>query len=205
MPRPRSFGVRSALVCCAAFAVAGLAQARPWWLRGAATAGQDFLPPDAAFRVAVHMDGKRLHIHWVIANGYYLYRSKMAVAAASPDLLVYPPSLPQGTLLTDRYFGPQRVYFHHVEATAGYSRSDFGAHPVQIKVTYQGCAQAGLCYPPIVKVLFPDELPAAASQAAPQPTPSTSWEFVAIAGGGGAFLWAGLARRKRRRLPMPPP
>ncbi len=192
------------LMLIAACALAGPAQARPWWLRGAATNDHDFLPPDAAFRVAAHVEGRQLRIRWIIADGYYLYRKKIAIKAASPDLTVFPAVLPPGKTLSDPYFGPQAVYFQHVEATAAYSRGDFGAHPLQIKVTYQGCAAAGLCYPPITKVIFPDDPGASTDAVVPAPEPWHPWEFVAIGGGGLAFLAAGLARRRRRRLPMPP-
>jgi len=66
-------------------------------------------------------------------------------------------------------------------------------------VTYQGCAEAGLCYPPISKVLFPDSA-AAAPVARAEPH---AWEGVAILGGGFAFLLAGLLLRKGRRLDTP--
>jgi len=204
MSTSRLPGARAALFLVTLLGVASVAGARPWWLRGAAAGqDQDFLPPDAAFRVAAHIDGNRILIRWIIADGYYLYRDKMQVAAESPDLVVYPLSLPPGARLTDRFFGPRIVYFRAVEATAGYLRSDFGAHPLQIKVTYQGCAQAGLCYPPIVKVIFPDELASAAT--AQTSNLYSAWELVAIFGGGAAFFLAGLVLRKGRRLPVPGP
>ena len=84
-----------------------------------------------------------------------------------------------------------------VDGTVTYKRFDYGAHPMQIKVTYQGCAEAGLCYPPITKVLFP-------TSAAPQvQAPSHTWEGIAIIGGASAFLLAGFLLRKERRLDPP--
>ncbi len=78
-------------------------------------------------------------------------------------------------------------------------RIDGGAHPIQIKVTYQGCAEAGLCYPPITKVLFPSiGSPAAAASVPPYP-----WESAAIIAGAVAFLLAGLVLRKGRKLEIP--
>jgi thiol:disulfide interchange protein len=68
---------------------------------------------------------------------------------------------------------------------------------MEIKVTYQGCADAGLCYPPITRVLMPEH---AAATAAPASHP---WEGVAILGGGFAFLSAGLLLRKGRKLELP--
>jgi thiol:disulfide interchange protein DsbD len=178
--------------------VAVAAAAKPWWLRGVESNEADFLPPDVAFRVGARLDGPVLHVRWVIADGYYLYRQRMQVKAESPDLVVAEPTFPHGTMKTDSYLGTQEIFQQQVEATAAFSRTDFGAHPVQIKVTYQGCAEAGLCYPPITKVLFPAgaALPLPVAQAHP-------WEGVAIVGGSLAFLWAGFLLRKGRRLDTP--
>lgn len=178
---------------------AGPVQAKPWWTRGIDSNASDFLPPDIAFRVAAVLDGKAMKVRWVIADGYYLYRQKIEVKAESPDLVVSAPELPTGTLKTDPYLGTQQVFFQQVEAVVPYSRLDAGAHPVQIKVTYQGCAEAGLCYPPITKVVFPSVgSPAVAANVPPYP-----WESLAIAAGACAFLLAGLVLRKGRRLDIP--
>ena len=179
--------------------LAGVAQAKPWWMRGIDSNETDFLPPDVAFRVAARIDGNVVKVRWVIADGYYLYRQKIAVRAESPDLLVSMPQLPPGTVKTDPYMGTQQVYMQQVEAIVPYSRIDAGAHPLQIKVTYQGCAEAGLCYPPITKVVFPT-VGSAAVVASEPPYP---WESAAIIGGACAFLLAGLVLRKGRKLELP--
>jgi thioredoxin:protein disulfide reductase len=197
--------MRSLLVALALIVLAGTAAAKPWWLRGADTQQTDFLPPDAAFRVGSSIDGPRLHVRWAIADGYYLYRSRIDIKPESPDLSLSAPVLPQGIVKVDPYLGRQEIYQRQLDATVAYSRFDAGAHPVQIKVTYQGCAEAGLCYPPITKVLFPaapapGDIPAAAAgtQAA------QGWERGAILAGGFAFLIAGITLRKGRRLEPPP-
>jgi thiol:disulfide interchange protein DsbD len=192
--------IRTALFLAATFSLPGLASAKPWWMRGVESNESDFLPPDVAFRVASRVDGNVLHVRWVIADGYYLYRHKMAIKAESPDLALSEPSFPQGTVKTDPYLGTQEIFLQQVEATAAFNRSDAGAHPMQIKVTYQGCAQAGLCYPPISKVLFPGT--GGTAPLAPPAQPH-AWEGVAIIGGGFAFLLAGFLLRKGRRLDMP--
>jgi thiol:disulfide interchange protein len=179
--------------------LAGVAQAKPWWMRGIDSNETDFLPPDVAFRVAARVDGNVVKVRWVIADGYYLYRSKIEVRAESPDLVLSAPSLPPGTVKTDPYLGTQQVYFQQVEALVPYSRIDAGAHPMQIKVTYQGCAEAGLCYPPITKVVFPTMgSPAMVDNVPPYP-----WESTAIIAGACAFLLAGLVLRKGRKLDLP--
>jgi len=178
----------------------GAAQAKPWWMRGIDSNDTDFLPPDVAFRVAARLDGNVLKVRWVIADGYYLYRQKIEVRAESPDLVIAAPVLPPGTVKTDPYLGTQEVYFQQVEAVVPYSRIDAGAHPMQIKVTYQGCAEAGLCYPPITKVVFPT----VGSAAIVTSVPAYPWESTAIIGGACAFLLAGLVLRKGRKLDLPP-
>ena len=204
------------LLAVGALGLADLAGAKPWWLRGSEASDQDFLPPDVAFRVGAQIDGEVVRLRWVIADGYYLYRSKMQVRAESPDLVVGALSLPPGTRLNDPYFGAQEVYQQQVEASVPITRLDYGAHPVQVKVTYQGCAHAGLCYPPITKVLFPTSPTGSASeaslgsvrfgaenQAAQAPPGSASFERLGIVGGIAAFLLAGLLLRKDRRLTTP--
>jgi thioredoxin:protein disulfide reductase len=173
--------------------------AKPWWMRGIDSNETDFLPPDVAFRVAARSEGTELKVRWVIADGYYLYRQKIEVRAESPDLVVSAPELPPGIVKTDPYLGTQEIYTQQVEASVPFTRIDAGAHPLQIKVTYQGCAEAGLCYPPITKVLFPNAgAPPVAANIPPYP-----WESIAILAGAAAFLLAGLVLRKGRKLDVP--
>jgi thiol:disulfide interchange protein len=177
--------------------LAGIASAKPWWMRGAASNETDFLPPDVAFRVAASMDDNVIRVRWVIADGYYLYRHRMDVRAESPDLVTFAPAMPPGVVKIDPYFGSQEIYRQQVEATVRYTRVDAGAHPLQIKVIYQGCADAGLCYPPITKVIYPQPLRPIVA------TASHPFEGIAILAGGFAFLLAGLLLRKGRKLELP--
>jgi thioredoxin:protein disulfide reductase len=188
-----------------------LATAKPWWMRGVESNESDFLPPDVAFHVMAANEGKTLRVRWVMADGYYLYRQRMDIKAESPDLVLASPNYPRGIVKTDAYFGSQETYRQQVEATVPYTRIDGGAHPLQIKVTYQGCADAGLCYPPITKVIFPTGAgPGAnAAQAAnnasfPLASAPRPWQRLAILGGGLAFFLAGLLLRKGRKLALPP-
>jgi len=186
-----------AVAVISAYLMPNAAHAKPWWVTGPVANEHEFLPPDVAFRVAAHADGTRLHVRWVIADGYYLYRSKLDVKAESPGLELGTPSLPRGSPMTDEYFGAREVYLQQVEALIPYARLDAGAHPLQIRVSYQGCAMAGLCYPVIVQVLFPDSPVAAA------PPVSHPWEGLAIGGGLLLFFGAGVNFRKTRRPAVP--
>jgi thiol:disulfide interchange protein len=178
--------------------LAGVSSAKPWWMRDSASNETDFLPPDVAFRVSAGVDGDIIKVRWVIADGYYLYRQRMAIRAESPDLVTLAPAMPPGVIKVDPYFGSQEIYRQQVEAAVRFTRIDGGAHPLQIKVIYQGCADAGLCYPPITKVIYPQETRAVATAAASHP-----FEGFAILAGGLAFLFAGLLLRKGRKLELP--
>jgi len=186
------------LIAAALAGFATAAQAKPWWMRDSDSNETDFLPPDVAFRAGAALDGHALRIRWVIADGYYLYRDKIHVEAQSPDLILGPPLLPPGVMKNDPFMGRQEIYTQQVEARVPFTRADFGAHPLQIRVTYQGCAEGGLCYPPITKVLFP-------AAALPESTVNAprQWELIAIIGGVLAFLAAGFVLRHERKLPLP--
>jgi thioredoxin:protein disulfide reductase len=192
------------IVVLTAVAAAPAAQAKPWWMRGTDNNESDFLPPDVAFRVGGSVvDGSNVRLRWVIADGYYLYKQKIEVKAESADLVVGEPQLPQGVMKTDPYLGRQEIYTQQFEAQVPYSRSDFGAHPIQLKVTYQGCAEAGLCYPPITKVLFPTAGAPPGSMQQPSAGAPHRWQLIAMIAGILAFLAAGFTLRRGRTLPLP--
>ena len=188
------------LIAAALAGLATTAQGKPWWLRDTDTNDSDFLPPDVAFRSGAAIEGQALRIRWVIADGYYLYKDKIVVQAESPDLSLGRMQLPPGIMKTDPFLGRQEIYTQQVEARVPFTRADYGAHPLQIRVTYQGCAEAGLCYPPITKVLFPAAALPESSVNAPR-----QWQIIAIIGGILAFLAAGFVLRQERKLALPAP
>jgi thiol:disulfide interchange protein DsbD len=117
----------------------------------------DFLPPDDAFRLGAFADGpERVRLVWQIANGYYLYRSRIAVRTTSAKVQLGRLALPAGTFKTDEYFGKQEIYQHELVGELPIARAAGDATDVGLDVTYQGCAEAGLCYPPITKTLRVD-------------------------------------------------
>jgi len=205
MRMPHFPALRLSVLVFASLTLAGLAAAKPWWMRGDLSNDQDFLPPEVAFRVGARLDAGEVRVRWIIADGYYLYRAKIEILAESPDSSVGKAELPPGIRLNDPTFGIQEVYRQQVEVSAPVTRSDYGAHPLQIKVKYQGCADRGLCYPLLSKVLFPRAPSATTTQFAVQPHGALAWEAGAIGGGCLAFLLAGLVLRKQRRLPTPAP
>jgi len=112
-------------------------------------ASHAFLPVDQAFRLEQHHDADgRTVVRFTIAEGYYLYRQRFAFEA-TPGLLTGPVPLPAGEPKHDEWFGDVQVYHSGVDIPLPLAPGRGG----QVKVTYQGCADRGLCYPPETRVL----------------------------------------------------
>ena len=121
-------------------------------LSAAHPSGDDFLPPDKAFRLEASGDGSdRVRLEWQITEGYYLYRARIKVETASRDVQLGTTQFPVGEMKSDEYFGKQEIYHHELAATVPVARAHGGTLQLPLRVTYQGCAEAGLCYPPITK------------------------------------------------------
>jgi thioredoxin:protein disulfide reductase len=113
---------------------------------------EDFLPPEKAFRLTATAVGKdRVQLDWVIAPGYYLYRDRIKIADDSNRIGA--PVFPEGQVKQDEYFGKQVVYHQELIASVPLAKPADGASPLALRVTYQGCAEAGLCYPPVTQAL----------------------------------------------------
>ena len=118
----------------------------------AKTGGDDFLPPDEAFRFAAIPDGPdHVRLIWQIADGYYLYRTRVKAATTSTQAQLGALEMPTGETKSDEYFGKQEIYHHELVAGVPVARASAAELALPLQVTYQGCATAGLCYPPITK------------------------------------------------------
>jgi thiol:disulfide interchange protein DsbD len=115
----------------------------------AAKSGDDFLSPDQAFRFQSGADGaSQVRLSWMITKGYYLYRDRIKIAAEGPQATVGAPQFPQGIVKNDEYFGKQVIYHDSLVVSVPVIQNGTGPFDLKLKVTYQGCAEAGLCYPP---------------------------------------------------------
>lgn len=112
-----------------------------------------FLPVDEAFEIQpLEVRDGALEVSWRIAKGYYLYREKLTftlVKPAGPALGA--PALPASEPYQDEHFGAVEVFRNTLRARLPLATKAAG--PYQLKVVYQGCADAGLCYPPQTRTL----------------------------------------------------
>lgn len=125
----------------------------------------EFLDADDAFRLIIDSaPNGEIIARWDIADGYYLYQDKFKFELLdAPGRGQGTPVLSQAQEKNDPNLGLMMVY--HKQAEARLPITGNGETQAKLKVTYQGCAEAGLCYPPINKTI-PVILPAKATSAA---------------------------------------
>lgn len=149
--------------------------------------GDEPLPVDRAFAVsASRAPGGSLSVEWDIADGYYLYRDR--IAARTPDGAALAVETSPGLVKDDPNFGPSEIYYDR----AGAVLPDPGSGPVEL--TYQGCQEDGICYAPETRLVDPVTL--AVSDPAPLGAyPAVNWETegVSLAAEAGAKKAAGSA------------
>ena len=152
------------------FSTAGQAQNS---LAAALQAQSEFLPVREAYRLdgALTPDGN-LRLYWQITEGYYLYQHAFNVrpqgtTPAEPPAITFPPAIAK----TDEFFGDVSVYYGEADLVATLAES---ADAMTLAVTYQGCADAGLCYPPETEYLLVNVATGSVSTAEPGETVSVN-------------------------------
>ena len=110
-----------------------LTQANPF-------AQSDFLPVDKAFVFSSErLDSGQMRLHWKITDGYYLYQKRLKFDGLPVE---QQPALPEALPHQDEFFGETLVYRGELELILPASATG------QLRMGWQGCADAGLCYPP---------------------------------------------------------
>ncbi|KAA9002843.1 protein-disulfide reductase DsbD [Affinibrenneria salicis] len=166
------------LLCCSVL----LPFATPAALFSSGT-GNAFVPVDQAFTFDFQQNGDRLRLNWQIRPGYYLYQRQIRLQASQATLGEY--ALPTGKAHHDEFYGQVTIYTDALRLEVPLRNAGEGA---SISVTYQGCAEAGFCYPPETRVVPLSALngavaPDAASAAI---APFSAW-WALLIGVGVAF------------------
>ena len=145
-------------------------------LSGAADRSSKLLEPERAFAFSVQaLDDKTIEARFAIADGYYLYREKLKFNV-EPTALVAAPALPPGKVKDDAFFGKVETYRGRLAVKLVLDQKEPG-RKVTVLAESQGCADAGVCYPPQVQALtLTMPLPGAAPGAPVAATPARkSW------------------------------
>ena len=110
---------------------------------------QEFLAPDQAFKMSVSSLGnKQVQITWDISSGYYLYMGMFEFSTDVETTNIINAEMPDGLKKKDEFFGDVDVYYQSTYAKLTF---DNISENTNLVIKYQGCADAGLCYPPIKK------------------------------------------------------
>ena len=116
---------------------------------------EELLPPEEAFALSAHMDGNTLIAEYKIAPGYYMYRERFEFEIESSDA----PArfdvavIPKGKIKNDEFFGRMETYRDSVSIKLPVIYDNATANQLQVKMVSQGCADIGVCYPPLKQAL----------------------------------------------------
>ncbi len=114
-------------------------------------AENEFLPPDEAFQLSVYSTAAdTVTVSLQIAENYYLYRDKFVFESLTPGIRIKPYTLPAGDIKVDEFIGRTEVYHYNFSIDLALEGKSSDGN-FQLKAQYQGCADKGICYPPITK------------------------------------------------------
>jgi thiol:disulfide interchange protein DsbD len=107
-----------------------------------------FVPVDRAFAFDFQQNGRALALQWQVKPGYYLYRQQIKLVPEGAELATF--TLPQGKWHEDEFYGKSQIFPDNLSLALSIKQAGPGA---SLRVTYQGCAEAGFCYPPETKTV----------------------------------------------------
>ncbi len=153
-----------------------------------AVAEHEFLPVEEAFQLALEIiDDQQLRLYWQIADNYYLYRKRFSFSLEDEQgAIAVQTQMANGVVHEDEYFGISQVYYHFADVMLG---TDRPVTTAVLTVGSQGCADAGLCYPP-QKQQFSVDFKTGTIAALQKKTQRVSAANTnSIAAGSGGSLW----------------
>ncbi|WP_145556470.1 protein-disulfide reductase DsbD [Yersinia canariae] len=120
-----------------------------------------FIPVDQAFAFDFRQQGDQLTLNWQIHPDYYLYRQQIKIVPKNAALGAF--SLPEGIAHHDEFYGEVSIFKQQLILKIPITQA---GEQASVSVTYQGCAEAGFCYPPETRVIPLSAVTAASSVAA---------------------------------------
>ncbi|AYL68734.1 MULTISPECIES: protein-disulfide reductase DsbD [Citrobacter freundii complex] len=126
-----------------------------------------FVPADRAFVFDFQQNQHDLNLSWQVKDGYYLYRKQISITPSQAGIAEI--KLPPGVWHEDEFYGKSEIYRKQLNIPVTVNQAATGA---TLTITYQGCADAGFCYPPETKTVPLSEVSAAVG-GAPATAPVT--------------------------------
>ncbi len=161
-------------------------------------ASQELLRPEQAFKV--HLDAlsqEALIARWDISRGYYLYHEQLRFAVVEADAVnLGEIQRERGHIIEDEFFGRVEIHRQQVQALIPFVVHDPDLTQFTLIAHYQGCADAGICYPPLtqeLRITLTPTLPARLSTTGFNTTeavaPQNAQDRLAAQLGSGKLLW----------------
>ncbi|NDO83464.1 protein-disulfide reductase DsbD [Citrobacter sp. NCU1] len=107
-----------------------------------------FVPADQAFTFDFQQNQHELNLSWQVKEGYYLYRKQISITPSQAEIANV--QLPAGVWHEDEFYGKSEIYRQRLTIPVTVNQAASGA---TLTVVYQGCADAGFCYPPETKTV----------------------------------------------------
>ena len=143
-----------------------------------------FVPADRAFVFDFQQNQHDLNLSWQVKDGYYLYRKQISITPSQADIAEV--KLPPGVWHEDEFYGKSEIYRKQLNVPVTINQAASGA---TLTVTYQGCADAGFCYPPETKTVPLSDV-MARTDVTPTPTPVPEEQSQPAAQLPFSALWA---------------
>ena len=106
----------------------------------------EFVPVDQAYAVTVVVENEQLLFNWTIRDGYYLYRDRFKFKSVDTNAVLANPEFASGTVKWDDYFETElEVHYRQTSVKVPFATE---STRLRLEIESQGCADAGLCYPP---------------------------------------------------------
>ena len=160
MPLRSRGALRSVIVLAALSLQVGLSVFAAPTLASVVKPEPELLEPERAFQLSArYKDTKTVDLQFRIADGYYMYRSKFKFAIEPENIAkLKKPSLSKGIVKEDPTFGRVETYRDSVRILLPITQLNqsialANGQPLRLKVTSQGCANVGVCYPPLHQTL----------------------------------------------------
>ena len=115
----------------------------------------DLLSPESAFKFFAEIKNPNtLHVNWAIAKGYYLYREKILLEITNIEgVKIGEYSIPHGAVKEDEAFGKVEIFHDELAFDLPINRVNSQEQKITLVAKFQGCAERGVCYPPMTKVI----------------------------------------------------
>ncbi|MDP2784736.1 MAG: protein-disulfide reductase DsbD [Sulfurimicrobium sp.] len=150
---------------------------------------EDLLEPEQAFKLSARaLDAGTIEVRYQIANGYYLYREKFKFSVEPAGVALGIAQFPAGKIKQDEYFGKVETYRQNIAIKLPVTLAAGSGRNITLKVVSQGCADVGVCYPPVTQTALLTMPAAAPAMPAATPAMPAAKPEPAASGGGLAAL-----------------